>query len=68
MPHVRSFDETEIYYEATGRGPAVVFLPGINLSHEVWNREVTDLCGGFRCVAIDLRGHGRSAKPAGGYS
>lgn len=67
MPDVVSHDRTRIYVRETGEGPPVVFLAGINLSHEVWDREVTRLQHDFRVITIDLRGHGRSDKPPGDY-
>ncbi|MHB8691208.1 MAG: alpha/beta fold hydrolase [Solirubrobacteraceae bacterium] len=46
----------------------VVFIAGFGLSHPVWDGEVRDLlAAGHRVVCIDLRGTGRSDKPAAGY-
>jgi pimeloyl-ACP methyl ester carboxylesterase len=46
----------------------VVFIAGFGLSHPVWDGEVRELlAAGHRVVCIDLRGTGRSDKPAGGY-
>lgn len=51
-----------------GSGPPVVLLAGFGLDHEVWDGTVTALLGaGLRAVAVDLRGTGRSDKPASGY-
>jgi non-heme chloroperoxidase len=48
--------------------PAVVLIAGFGLSHPVWDGEVRELLeAGHRVVCIDLRGTGRSDKPAGGY-
>jgi pimeloyl-ACP methyl ester carboxylesterase len=68
VPFVNSFDGTPIFCLDCGTGPAVVFLPGINLSHEVWNREVAELVSSHRLLTLDLRGHGASGKPAGDHS
>lgn len=45
--------------------PAILFLHGICQSHLAWRGQFADaaLAGGFRLVAIDLRGHGASDKP-----
>jgi non-heme chloroperoxidase len=67
MTDVRGSDGTRIHVQETGEGPPIVFLAGINLSHEVWDREVTRLRNEFRVITVDLRGHGRSDKPPGGY-
>jgi pimeloyl-ACP methyl ester carboxylesterase len=55
MPYIE-----HIYYEETGAGRPVVFIHCPALSHIYW-RPVMDRLGGLcRCIAIDLRGHGRS--------
>ena len=57
-----------LYVLDVGEGPAVVLLAGFGLDHEVWDGTITALLGaGLRAVAVDLRGTGRSDKPAEGY-
>jgi non-heme chloroperoxidase len=57
-----------IHVQDLGCGRPVVLLAGFGLDHEAWDREVRELAaGGFRVVAVDLRGTGRSAKPLHGY-
>jgi 2-(acetamidomethylene)succinate hydrolase len=46
-------------------GPTLVFLHGITANGRVWDPVVERLSGRFRCVAVDQRGHGRSARPTG---
>jgi len=46
-----------------GRGPAILLLHGAGLSRSVWNDVVAGLAPGFRVLAVDLRGHGRSSNP-----
>jgi pimeloyl-ACP methyl ester carboxylesterase len=62
-----SFDGTTIAYQDVGAGPAVVLVHGfIGNQHMMWNLTgyVDALVGaGRRVVTLDLRGHGRSAKP-----
>jgi pimeloyl-ACP methyl ester carboxylesterase len=49
-------------------GPAVLFIHGVSQSAAAWRRQLeSPLLKDFRMVAIDIRGHGRSDKPAGGY-
>ncbi len=48
-----------------GTGPAVLLLHGLGGDHLVWNAVVPALAKGFRVLAPDLRGHGRSPAPAG---
>jgi non-heme chloroperoxidase len=57
-----------IFAQDVGSGPPVVLLHGWALSHEVWDRSVYSLVTqGFRAIAVDLRGHGRSSQPFTGY-
>lgn len=53
-------DGQQIYYEDTGRGDTVVLLPGWGGSIVELNRLRSELAAGFRVVAVDLPGSGRS--------
>lgn len=54
-------DGTKLHVRAAGSGPAVVLAHGYGVNLREWNLIWSQLCGlGFRCVAFDLRGHGRS--------
>jgi len=55
----------ELKSRTEGHGPPVVLLHGIGGSHAVWNDIIPGLAKEFRVVAPDLRGHGRTAAPAG---
>jgi len=57
-------DGTEIYYKDWGSGQPVVFSHGWPLSADVWDDQMLFLAGrGYRCIAHDRRGHGRSSQP-----
>ncbi len=57
-----------IYAQDLGSGHPVLLLHGWALGHEVWDRQVHELVtAGFRAIAVDLRGHGRSSQPFTGY-
>jgi non-heme chloroperoxidase len=68
MPYVTAKDTTSLFYRSWGEGPAVVFTHGWALSSEVWQPQMFKLAkAGFRAVAYDRRGHGRSDDPGRGY-
>jgi pimeloyl-ACP methyl ester carboxylesterase len=46
--------------------PSVIFVHGFGCAHEDWDAQVQALSPQFRCVALDLPGHGASAPPAHG--
>jgi non-heme chloroperoxidase len=57
-------DGTQIYYKDWGSGPAVVLSHGWPLSSDSWEAQMLFLAEhGYRCVAHDRRGHGRSSQP-----
>ena len=60
-------DGTEIYYKDWGKGPIVTFSHGWPLSSDAWDGQMFFLAqNGFRVVAHDRRGHGRSSQPFSG--
>jgi len=56
-----------LHIEARGRGPAVVFTHGFGRTGDTWAAQADALAGDHHVVTWDLRGHGRSAAPAGLY-
>ena len=60
-------DGTEIYYKDWGKGPVVTFSHGWPLSSDAWDGQMLFLVqSGFRVVAHDRRGHGRSSQASSG--
>jgi len=60
-------DGTEIYYKDWGKGPVVTFSHGWPLSSDAWDGQMLFLVQkGFRVVAHDRRGHGRSSQASSG--
>jgi non-heme chloroperoxidase len=67
MGYVRVKDGTDIYYKDWGTGPVVTFSHGWPLSADAWDGQLLFLAqNGFRVVAHDRRGHGRSSQPSSG--
>jgi non-heme chloroperoxidase len=64
MSTITTEDGTEIYYKDWGKGPAITFSHGWPLSSDAWEAQMFFLAShGYRCIAHDRRGHGRSSQP-----
>jgi non-heme chloroperoxidase len=67
MGTVRAFDGTELYYKDWGDGPVVTFSHGWPLSADAWDGQMIFLAQhGYRAIAHDRRGHGRSGQASTG--
>jgi non-heme chloroperoxidase len=67
MPMITIQDGTQIYYKDWGSGQPVVFSHGWPLSADAWEDQMFFLSSrGYRCIAHDRRGHGRSSQPWNG--
>src|SRR2546427_10359715 len=66
-PTITTSDGTVIYYKDWGSGQPVVFSHGWPLSADAWDDQLFHVASnGFRAIAHDRRGHGRSSQPWGG--
>lgn len=68
MGTITTKDGTSIYYKDWGRGQPVVFSHGWPLSADDWDTQMMFfLTRGYRVIAHDRRGHGRSSQTDGGH-
>jgi len=68
MPMIETRDGTRLYVKSWGDGPPVVLVHGWPLSGDSWDPVSNALAdAGFRAIAYDRRGFGRSDQPSGGY-
>src|ERR1700689_4714093 len=67
MGTVTTTDGTEIFYKDWGSGQPIVFSHGWPLSADDWDTQLLFFLGhGYRVIAHDRRGHGRSTQTSGG--
>jgi non-heme chloroperoxidase len=67
MTTITTKDGTSLFYKDWGAGKPVVFSHGWPLSSDSWEAQMLHLAQhGFRCIAHDRRGHGRSSQPWSG--
>ena len=68
MPYVQTQDGTSLFYNDWGTGRPVVLIHGWPLNADMWEYQTGVLAqNGFRVIAYDRRGFGRSSQPGGGY-
>jgi non-heme chloroperoxidase len=67
MSTITTKDGTEIYYKDWGKGPPVTFSHGWPLNSDAWDGQMLFLVqNGYRAIAHDRRGHGRSSQASTG--
>jgi pimeloyl-ACP methyl ester carboxylesterase len=68
MNHFTTLDQTKIFYKDMGDGAPIVLIHGWPLSADMWDEQAMVLLeAGYRVIAYDRRGFGRSEQPAQGY-
>jgi pimeloyl-ACP methyl ester carboxylesterase len=68
MPFIELETGIRMHYRDGGSGTPILFAPGFSATVDTWNYQVSDLHDRFRCVCVDLRGHGDSDKPYSDYT
>ena len=68
MNYVKTTDNTQLYYKDWGSGRPVILLHGWPLSSDSWDDQAMAIAAaGYRTIAYDRRGFGRSSQPWSGY-
>ena len=63
-PFIEMKDGTQIYFKDWGSGQPIVFSHGWPLTADAWDAQMVFFASrGYRCIAHDRRGHGRSSQP-----
>nr|WP_222105600.1 alpha/beta hydrolase [Rhodococcus sp. WB9] len=58
MPYIEVDPGVNLAYQDRGSGEPVIFVHGWGGSGDVWDYQVLDLAPSYRCITVDLRGHG----------
>ncbi|HEX3627086.1 MAG TPA: alpha/beta hydrolase [Verrucomicrobiae bacterium] len=67
MDTITTKDGTRIFFKDWGKGQPIVFCHGWPLNSDSWESQMFHLvANGYRCIAHDRRGHGRSSQPSEG--
>ena len=67
MPHT-TVNGVDLFHDEAGSGPPILFHHGYTSSHDTWDGVVERLQDRFRCIVMDGRGAGDSARPNDGYT
>jgi len=65
--YFKTSDGVNLHYLEAGSGPPLVMIPGWSQTAEQFKHQIDVLSGRYRCIAIDMRGHGESEKVGFGY-
>jgi 3-oxoadipate enol-lactonase len=67
VPTIR-VNDVDLYYELVGEGSPILLIHGLGGTCDDWEYQTAELARSHRVISMDVRGHGRSAKPRGPYS
>jgi len=65
---VTTSDGVSLHYKDIGTGPTLFFIPGLCQVIDTYHHQATSLCKNYRCILLEMRGHGKSQKVDFGYS
>lgn len=65
--YVTTRDGVRLHYIARGSGKPLVLIPGWSQTAAMFRDQLSGLSSRYQVIALDMRGHGESDKPAGGY-
>jgi pimeloyl-ACP methyl ester carboxylesterase len=65
--HATTSDGVSLHYLEAGAGKPILMIPGWSQTAEQFRHQLDGLSDRYRVIALDLRGHGESDKPAHGY-
>jgi pimeloyl-ACP methyl ester carboxylesterase len=65
--YVTTRDGLRLHYIARGSGKPLVLIPGWSQTAAMFREQLSGLSSRYQVIALDMRGHGESDKPAGGY-
>lgn len=64
---VKTSDGVTLRYLEAGSGPTLLMIPGWSQTAEQFKHQISGLSDGYRVIALDMRGHGKSDEPDHGY-
>ncbi len=68
MTYITTADKTKLYFKDWGQGHPVILLHGWPLSSDSWDDQAMAIAdAGYRAIAYDRRGFGRSSQPGSGF-
>lgn len=68
MPYFKTKDDTQLHYSDWGTGQPLLFVHALAMDLSFWDYTIPFFTAqGYRCIAYDQRGHGKSDEPGKGY-
>jgi len=68
MPYFNLDDAVQLYYEEEGQGQPIIFIHGVWMSGRFFHKQLPYFGQNYHAIALDMRGHGRSAHFHSGHT